>query len=346
MQTDRDKDRPMLLNTKTRTAKLIVLTALGILSMLLLADGAEAKSKKKQQSAEALEAALTEVQCAGLKPRVAVYGFYATGKMASFEGFNVGDGLAAQLATALNSTDCFVVLDRTGLSDILREQELGLAGVVNRDTAPKAGRLVGAEVIIKGTITEFDPNKRGGGLTLGMALPKTPLGLRLGRNGSKAHVGLDVSVIDASTGQVKFSHRVTADSKTGGWTIGLDFKEASIGGDTFAKTPLGIASRNALGQAVLLIADDLKTTARRFQIASLDAGEVYLNADQASGVKAGDQYKVSTVVRTLIDPATGLLLDTVEREVGKVKILEVTERYARAELLEGTRIKRGDFVHL
>jgi curli biogenesis system outer membrane secretion channel CsgG len=330
-----------------RPTKLILLALTGLVCTLLFA-AEEAKPKKaRQPKTEELDAALAELECPGLKPRVAIYGFFATGKLASFEGYNVGDGLAAQLATSLTRTDCFVVLDRTGLSDILREQELGLAGVVNRDTAPGAGRLVGAEVIIKGTLTEFDPNKQGGGMTVGLALPKTPFGLRLGRNGSKAHVGLDISVIDATTGQVKFSHRVTADSKTGGWTIGLDFEDASIGGDSFAKSPLGIASRNALGQAVLLIAGDLRgSVQRRFQIASSDAGEVYLNANQASGVKTGDLYKVSTVVRTLVDPATGLLLDTVERQVGEVRIVEVTERYARAELVTGTRIKRGDFVHL
>jgi curli biogenesis system outer membrane secretion channel CsgG len=328
----------------TSTRKLIVLSLIGLISLTLFNS---ADARQKQPKTEELEAALNNMDCSGLKPRVAVYGFYATGKIAAFEGYNVGDGLAAQLATSLSTTDCFIVLDRTGLSDILREQELGLAGVVNRDTAPGAGRLVGAEVIIKGTLTEFDPNKRGGGLTLGMAIPKTPLGLRLGRNGSQAHVGLDVSVIDATTGQVKFSHRVTADSKTGGWTIGLDFKNASIGGDTFSKSPLGIASRNALGQAVLKIAESLReTTQRRFQIASSDADEVYLNADQASGIKAGDLYKVSTIVRTLIDPSTGLLLDTIERQVGEVRILEVTEKYARAELVNGERVKRGDFVHL
>ncbi len=219
--------------------------------------------------------------------------------------------------------------------------------MVSAETAPGAGRLVGAEVIIKGTITEFDPNKRGGGITLGMALPNTPLGVRLGRNGSKAHVGLDISVIDATNGQTKFSHRVIADSKTGGWTLGLDYKRASLGGDTFAKSPLGIASRNALGQAVLKIAENLSTTVeRRFQIASTDADEVYLNANIASGIREGDLMRVSTVVRKLVDPATGLLLDTIEREVGKVRVVEVTERYARAELVDGERIRRGDFVHL
>ncbi len=330
-----------------RTIRLLVLTLIGAAATLLFTCAEAKTGKDKAASTEELDKALADVSCPALKPRVAIYGFYATGKMAAFEGYNVGDGLAAQLATELTRTDCFVVLDRTGLSDILREQELGLAGVVNRRTAPGAGGLVGAEVIIKGTITEFDPNKQGGGLTLGMALPKTPLGLRLGRNGSKAHVGLDVSVIDATTGQVKYSHRVTADSKTGGWTLGLDFKQASVGGDTFAKSPLGIASRNALGQAVLLLAQDLQNgTERRFQVASSDADEVYLNANLASGVKEGDLFRVSTVVRTLIDPSTGLLLDTIEREVGQVRITEVTDTYAKAVLVEGTRVKEGDYIHL
>ena len=317
--------------------------------MCLASGGPHARSKRKEQplNADELELALDNLTCSGLKPRVAIYGFYATGKMASYEGYNIGDGLAAQMATELTRTDCFVVLDRTGLSNLLREQELGLAGVVNRQTAPGAGRLIGAEVIIKGTVTEFDPNKKGGGLTLGLGLPNTPLGVRLGRNGSKAHVGLDISIIDATNGQTRFSHRVVADSKTGGWTIGLDYKRASLGGDSFAKSPLGIASRNALGQAVLKIAGDLsRSVQRRFQIASTDANEVYLNANLASGVKSGDLMKVSTIVRKLVDPATGLLLDTIEREVGKVRVTHVTERYAVAELVEGEAVQRGDFVHL
>ena len=194
------------------TRKLVLLAVAGLIAVLI-AGVADARTKKgRAPKAEEVTEALEAMSCEGPKPRVAVYGFYATGKMAAFEGYNVGDGLAAQLATELTRTDCFVVLDRTGLSDILREQELGLAGIVSRETAPKAGRAIGAEVIIKGTITEFEPNKRGRGFTLGMALPDTPLGVRLGRNGSTGHVGLDISVVDATTGAVKYAHRVTADS--------------------------------------------------------------------------------------------------------------------------------------
>ncbi|MEE4281469.1 MAG: hypothetical protein V2I41_05980, partial [Pseudomonadales bacterium] len=70
------------------------------------------------------------------------------------------------------------------------------------------------------------------------------------------------------------------------------------------------------------------------------------NADRASGIREGDLMRVSTVVRKLVDPATGLLLDTIEREVGQIKVVEVTERYTRAELVDGTNVRRGDFVHL
>jgi curli biogenesis system outer membrane secretion channel CsgG len=317
------------------------------LASILVAGVADAKSKKQRApKADEVTEALEGLACEGPKPRVAVYGFYATGKMAAFEGYNVGDGLAAQLATELTRTDCFVVLDRTGLSDILREQELGLAGIVSRETAPKAGRAIGAEVIIKGTITEFEPNKRGRGFTLGMAFPDTPLGVRLGRNGSTGHVGLDISVVDASTGQVKYAHRVTADSTAGGWTIGLDFERASLGGDAFGKSPLGIASRNALGQAILLLAKDLGSLPWRSQVVDSADNTIFLNAGAATGIQTGDTYRVSTVVRTLVDPATGLLLDTIEREVGQVRIITVKEKYAMAEPVDGIRVKRGDYVHL
>ncbi len=320
--------------------------ALALLMLALGTPSAEAKKRSDEKEAEEIERALAALQCNGPRPRVAIYGFHATGKLAMFEGYNVGEGLAAQLATELARTDCFVVLDRTGLSNVLMEVELGLAGVTNRETAPEAGQLVGAEVIVKGAVTEFEPNKRGRGVTFGLGLPDTPLGVRLGRNGSTAHVGLDVSIVDASTGEVRNAHRVTADSKAGGWTLGFDFKNASVGGDTFAKSPLGIASRNALGRAILAVANDLGGLPWRAQVVDSSDGVVFLNAGAESGIKTGDRFRVSTVVRRLVDPSTGLLLDTIEREVGSVRIVSVNEKYAMAEQIDDFRVKRGDFVHL
>ncbi len=69
----------------TRIIRLFLLALVGLLAALIVVS-ADARTKEKQPSAEELEKALSEVQCQGPRPRVAVYGFYATGKMAAFEG--------------------------------------------------------------------------------------------------------------------------------------------------------------------------------------------------------------------------------------------------------------------
>lgn len=317
------------------------------LILLLLgtvAFGPLALAATQEDSAE-IDQILAALDCPKPKPRVAIYSFHATGKLAAFEGYNVGDALAAQLATELTRTGCFIVLDRTGLSNVLREQELALAGVVNSDTGAEAGRVIGAEVIIKGAVTEFESNKRGRGLNIGLGLPDIPLGVRLGRRGNRAHVAMDLSIIDASSGEVRAAHRVEADSTSGGWTLGLDHERGSIGGDTFAKSPLGIASRNALGQAIVQLAGDLQGVPWRSQIIDAVGELLFVNAGRATGIEAGDTFTVATVVHTLVDPSTGLLLDTVEREVGTLKIVAVEEKYAVAEAVGKLDARRGDFVY-
>lgn len=286
------------------------------------------------------------IECKGPKPRVAVYGFNAAGKLAAFEGYNVGEGLAAQLATQLQSTGCFIVLDRTSLSNVLREQELGLAGVVNPETAPEAGRVVGADVVIKGSVTEYEPNKQGGGFQIGFGLSDKPIGLRLGHNKTTAHVAMDISLIDAETGQVRAAHRVQADSTGGGWTVGVDHKRASVGKDLFNKSPFGIATRNALNEAVSKIYKDLGDVEWRASVVKASGGTLYLNAGEKAGLKSGDQFNVSTVVESLVDPDTGLLLDKIEVVLGRVEIQSVRENYSVARMLGQFDAARGDSVHM
>src|SRR5262245_29206588 len=161
--------------------------------------------------APAQESAPT-VSCPAQKKRVAVLKFGATGKFGAFEGWDVGDGLAAQLATALQQTGCFNVIDRLALAGLLREQELALTGIAAKESAVRVGKLAGAQILIKGEITEFEPTTSGSGMTLGLGFVKVPLGVRLGGESQTSHVAMDVRLIDASTGQVLQSHRVEGKS--------------------------------------------------------------------------------------------------------------------------------------
>jgi curli biogenesis system outer membrane secretion channel CsgG len=278
------------------------------------------------------------------KKRLAVLPFGGVGKYGSYEGWDVGEALAAQLATALEQTDCFVITDRLALSDVLREQELGLAGVVGRESAPQAGALIGAQILVKGEITEFEPGKQGRGMTGGFALSDS-LGLRLGGNRNTVHIAADIRLIDASTGEVLFTQRVDSEAKTFGLAFGLDYEDASLGSDNFNKTPLGLAVRDAVIEAAGFIVGQTREIQWTGRIVYEEDGAVFMNAGADSGVKVGDTFTLSTVERELIDPSTGVSLGRIEKELGHVRIEQVQGKYSIAKRLAGTfPIRRGDVV--
>jgi curli biogenesis system outer membrane secretion channel CsgG len=316
--------------------------SLAFCAALLLAHGeAEAGKRKREAQAEA-EAALPTFDCKDPKKRLAVLRFGSTGKYGSYEGWDVGDALAAQLSTALEQTDCFVLADRLALSDVLREQELGLAGVSGREVAPAAGAVIGAQILVKGEITEFEPGKQGRGMTAGIGLDD--IGLRLGGNRSSVHIAVDIRLIDASTGEVLATQRVDSEGKTFGLAFGVDYKKASVGTDNFDKTPFGMAMRDAVNEAAGFIVSETREIDWTGHVVFTEDGSVFINAGTESDVEIGDMFRVSTVERELIDPATGVTLGRIEHDLGQVRVDKVEAKYAVAKVLGDFAVRRGDLL--
>jgi Curli production assembly/transport component CsgG len=69
-------------------------------------------------------------------------------------------GLGPKIATivnaALSAEPSVITVERVDLEKILGEQELGLAGNVNADTAAKVGQLTGAKVLVTGRVFKVD----------------------------------------------------------------------------------------------------------------------------------------------------------------------------------------------
>ena len=61
--------------------------------------------------------------------------------------------MANQLTTALVSTGCFKVVDRQNLKGVMDELGLQQSGAVDRRTASKVGKLVGADIIVTAAVT-------------------------------------------------------------------------------------------------------------------------------------------------------------------------------------------------
>jgi len=71
-------------------------------------------------------------------------------------------GLADMLVSDLAASGAFSIIERAELEKILREQELALSGLVDEQSAPQIGKLLGAKVLVvgsyifKGTDLRFD----------------------------------------------------------------------------------------------------------------------------------------------------------------------------------------------
>lgn len=236
----------------------------------------------------------------GPKKRITVAKFDAAGAfMAHYGGWDIGGGLAAQLTTALVNSGHFIVVERAELTPVLREQDMAMQKIVSQETAAQVGRVLGAQLLVAGSVTEFDQGAGGGSLHLGVGAASGLLGGLIGAQTTRGVVGMDVRVIDTTTGQVVQSHRVEANTSQSGISADINVQQVTFGGDAFNKTVLGQATRRAIEQAVMFVIQSTEQTPWTGRIVDVAGDQVYINAGAGAGVKPGDRFTVAAVVREL-----------------------------------------------
>ncbi|MEM3112577.1 MAG: CsgG/HfaB family protein, partial [Candidatus Anstonellales archaeon] len=189
----------------------------------------------------------------GPKARVAVTRF--EDKTAKGYG-DIGEGMAEMLSHALFATNRFIVLERQAIGDILMEQDFGASGRVKKETAAAMGQIEGADLLIMGTITEFEPGTSGAGGGLGGLIPLP--GRRIGIGGlgggiKTSHVAMIVKVIDAKTGRRLASEQVEGKATDIGGLAGMAGGPLAGAFGGYSKTPMEKAIRIAIEEAVRLI---------------------------------------------------------------------------------------------
>ncbi len=192
----------------------------------------------------------------GPKARIAVASFKCKAAKCSWA---IGEGLADMLATALFRTGRFIVLERgEGLRAIQEELALGQSGYVRQGAAPQIGQMEGADILVIGAITAFEPEASGigGG---GVVVPfKVPLfgGVKVGKK--EAYIAADIRLVDVRTGRVINATHV--EGKASSWKVGGlmggVFGDIGLGGGlgVYKNTPMEKAVRVMLNNAVQAIA--------------------------------------------------------------------------------------------
>lgn len=286
--------------------------------------------KKKKGSLESLPPLL------GPKKTIAVMAF--DNKAGAAAEWNLGEGMAEMLTTALVNSNRFIVVERQAIRDVLDEQDFGASGRTTQFGAAKFGRILNSQILVRGAVTEFGARSSGGRQSFSVK------GFDVGMSSSSAHVAVNVRLYDTTSGQVIDS--VRADGKASGGGIDFAYSESDwgLGTSGFHKTPLGKATQKAINKAVYLIAMKMQDVEWEGRIIKASKGEVYINAGVTSGIKVGDSFVVYRPGEELIDPQTGLSLGSEITKIGKVSVTSVAEKFSKAQVGFGSGFKTDDVV--
>lgn len=252
---------------------------------------------------------------------------------------SLATGLTEMLTTELVKTGRYVVVEREAIDAALAEMELTDSGITTQQTGAKPGQALGAEYLVKGTVTEFEHSQSGGGGGVSVA------GFRIGGKKAKALVGLDIRIFSANTTEILASEHVQgkAERKSGGFRLPIGSFDISAEG--FDKTPLGEAMRNCVTKWVAYLDEQLADQPWEGRIVKADdLQSIYINAGTNLNIQVGDRFTVLHEGEALIDPATGLELGAEREECGCIEVTEVQEKYAIARAVEGEGFERGDVI--
>lgn len=273
----------------------------------------------------------------GLKKRIAVVDF----EDRSGWGHNIGTGLADMLVTELVKSGKFMVIERQELAKIMEEQGLGMSGAVTPQSAAQVGKLLGVELMVMGSVSEFGEKKSDVGGSIG--------GLGFGGKVSKrkARAVVDIRMVNTSTGEIVMAENAEGEESSTSLDD-IQVKDIDFGNPThWDKTILGKASRKAIDKVVSLVEKAMENIRWEGKIikASSD-GTIYMKPGSAGGVKPGMEFVVYSQGEELIDPDTGLSLGSEEQKIGKIKVVQDIGdgKACKAIVVSGTGFNTGDLV--
>lgn len=124
------------------------------------------------------------------RPRVTVSKFKITNSKVQNR---LGEELPTMLMNALNETKCFHVLESiSNFDDLFEEIQLGQDSITTASTAPQAGLMNGAQLIVSGEITEYESDYV----------------QAMGVGTHTAHVGFVLKIVDPQTRTVVWSKSI------------------------------------------------------------------------------------------------------------------------------------------
>ena len=272
-----------------------------IAAALMLAAGCSpSKTVKMQQALSVDKTERVKSDYTGPKRRIGVTEF--ANKTTYGQG-RLGGAATDILVTELTKSGKFIVVERDRMEKIMEEQKLQSQGMTDPLTVAQVGRVLGLEAIVIGAVSQFGVKTEGSDYLISQTKKQV------------ADVTVDIRLVDVQSGAVLMadSGKGQAKSKKGSF-LGMGTK----GG--YDETIEGEALRAAIVQFVTNIASQLNKKAWSCTIADASGDDIYLNAGQDSGVKAGMKLDCFSQGGEIRDPRSNLVIGHRERYLGVAEV--------------------------
>ncbi len=209
--------------------------------------------------------------------------------------YDIAQAVGEMLSTALTNTDRFIVLaSQEEVDELIDEIELGQSDYVEDGRGADKGLMEGADILVSGAITGFEPNAGGSGGALG-GLTKKAFGA-IGAKKKEAKILMDIKLIDIRTRRIikalSLEGKATkwkAGAMGGGWTKDIALVGA-LGG--YSNEPMEGAVRELLRKAVNDISKEIPKEYYRYQ------GQGQYTQEYGAGRKQQQTAQVSTAAGT------------------------------------------------
>jgi curli biogenesis system outer membrane secretion channel CsgG len=276
------------------------------------------------------------------KKRVAVFDFEdkTDHRWHWWTGQPGGEGMADMLTTELVKSGKYQVIERQTIEQIMKEQQLGQTGMVTPQSAAQVGQLLGVELAVIGSVTEFGYKKS----DVGGFLKKKGFGL--GLQSASASVGIDVRFVNTNTGEIIVADNVRKEESKKG--LKVDTKQFSFKNkNDFDESIVGKATRSAIEEIMTKLDAQMGSLPWQAKIVKVTDNTVYINAGSESGVSMGDVFEIYSKGEDLIDPDTGLSLGAEETKVGEIEVTDNgigNGKASKCIIKSGIGFKQGDLV--
>ena len=277
-------------------------------------------------------AILIPASAADTRPRIAVVDFDDGSITDHWWGsdFSVGKGVSDVLYQSLYEQKKFRLLERQQIEQILKEQNFGTGGRIDPSTAPQLGKLLGAEYILFGNVTEFHVKSN-----------KVRISV-LWVYANIASVKINGRLVSTKTGEMVALAKGAGEVKENQAGIWTWYGPISFSSENFEKTILGKALSQAVDQFAVNLgneADNVSiesgttapSTALIGKVVAVSGSRVSINIGSSQGVAKDMVFTIAHNDGALYDPTTGAYLGD-----NLWDICEVTVSNVQANLSSGT----------